>query len=139
MSAMMAYVQALRKAGIENADVFADALQAVLDEDARRRQEMASDVAETKKGVEAILHRLEIADLKLDGRLKDIETSLRAEMKGMAHDIKEGDSNLRAEIKGTALDLAKTMNGQTNRTIAIISGIVGLIILAVKFGNGLLP
>jgi hypothetical protein len=118
---MMAYAQALRKAGIESADVFAEALQALLDEGAKGRQQMASDVAEIRKGIDSILHRMDIADLKLDGRFKETE------------------AHLRTEIKGTALDLVKTMNGQTNRTIAIILGIVGLIILAVKFGNGLLP
>ncbi|WP_377806300.1 hypothetical protein ABNQ38_06360 (plasmid) [Azospirillum sp. A29] len=127
MTDTMAYARALRTAGIQNADAFAEALKVVLDEQVKERQRMQSDMAEIRKGIDAILHRMDIADLKLDGRFTDLDRR-----------CKEAEAHLRTEIKSTALDLA-TMNRQRNRTIAIISAIVGLIILAVKFDNGLLP
>ncbi|PWC78168.1 hypothetical protein TSH64_00105 [Azospirillum sp. TSH64] len=123
----MAYARALRTAGIQNVDASAEALKVVLDELCKERQRMQSDMAEIRKGIDAILHRMDIADLKLDGCFTGVDRR-----------CKEAEAHLRTEIKNTALDLA-TMNRQNNRTIAIISAIVGLIILAVKFGNGLLP
>ncbi|MBK1838369.1 hypothetical protein JHL17_13180 [Azospirillum sp. YIM B02556] len=87
MPATTVHSQPLWRAGVENTDVYIEALKAMLEQEAMGRQPMDSDIKEIKKGIETILHRMELTEAKLDGRFKRFEDNIHVEFKEFPDNI----------------------------------------------------
>jgi len=122
-----------------------EALKAMLEKEAMGRQPMDpmdSDIKEIKKGIETILHRMEIRETKIDGHFKRIWNNINDESKEFPDNLsmaRGGDrasidifsDSIRNEIREMSNCLSYYMRALDNRIIFVVIMLLSAMVIAI--------